>query len=338
MSANITAILNPITDALSDRQRFIQLLQDHYCEHSSRFLLFVTTCIAVAIISYYICKEIYERINQQDLKGRLVLITGGASGIGRIMARRFIQEGARVVIWDVHQENMKITLEELGKDSTKCKGYIVDICDYAKVYAVAKQVEQDMGPVDILINNAGIVSGKKILECSEKSLIDTVNVNLVSHFWTVRAFLGGMKQRGYGHIVTVASAAGIFGMKHLSDYAASKFGCVGFGESLRFELKAEGIHDKISTTIVCPYFINTGMFDGVTSAHNLMPILEPDYVVDKIMTGIKRKYEVVIAPRMVYVGMLGKAISPVWFVDACMTFFTRDAMNGFKGRAHTKQE
>jgi all-trans-retinol dehydrogenase (NAD+) len=336
--SNITALLSPITEALADRQRIIQLLQEHYCEHSSRIALYAPITILTLVIIYYTVKEIYERLNQQDLTNRVVLITGGASGIGKIMARRFVkEENSRVVIWDVHEENLKKTVEELGD---RCRGYVVDICDYEKVYATAAQVEKDVGPVDILINNAGIVHGKKFLDTTEKAIMQTINVNLVSHFWTVKAFLGGMKERKYGHIVTIASAAGLFGMKHLTDYCASKFGCVGFGESLRYELKSEGMHDKVATTIVCPYFINTGMFDGVKAAiPAAMPILEPEYVVDLIMTGIKRRYEMIITPRFCYNGIFSRLFFPYWFSDALITFFTNNAMDGFHGRKpHTKQE
>jgi all-trans-retinol dehydrogenase (NAD+) len=335
--SNITALLSPLTEALADRQRIIQLLQEHYCEHSSRIALFAPITIAVILLTYYLLKEAYERYTQQSFKDRVVLITGGASGIGRIMARRFIrEEQARVVVWDVHEENLKNTVSELGSN---CYGYIVDICDYEKVNETIAKVEMEVGPVDVLINNAGVVNGKKILECTEKSMIQTINVNLMSHFWTVRAVLGGMKQRGYGHIVTIASAAGLFGMKNLTDYAASKFGCVGFGESLRLELKSENMHHKVATTTVCPYFINTGMFDGVTAAvPSAMPILDPEYVVDLIMAGVKRKYEMVITPKFLYNGFWIRIFFPVWFVDQIMTFFTNKAMDGFHGRDHKKQD
>ena len=122
-----------------------------------------------------------------------------------------------------------------------------------------------MGDVDILVNNAGIVTGKKFLDATDGAIEKTFQVNTLAHFWLGKAFLPSMIDKNHGHVVTIASMAGIFGMAGLCDYCASKYAAVGFDESLRNELVAMA-KDGIHTTVVCPYFINTGMFDGVQTS------------------------------------------------------------------------
>ena len=114
----------------------------------------------------------------------------------------------------------------------------------------------------------------------------TMEVNTTSHSYTVKEFLPAMLKKDHGHIVTIASAAGTIGIGGLADYCASKFGAFGFDESLRMEMKK--IKSKVKTTCICPYFINTGMFEGASSKFPmLLPILEEKYACWRIMVGIR---------------------------------------------------
>lgn len=129
----------------------------------------------------------------------------------------------------------------------------------------------------------------------------TFQVNTISHFWTVKAFLPAMIKRNHGHIVTICSASAFVGVAGLCDYSASKWAAFGFDESLRFELQKNG-NTGVRTTCVCPFFINTGMFEGVTSRLGpLMPILEPDYVASMIIRSVKRGDTLLCMPRLVSV-------------------------------------
>ena len=114
----------------------------------------------------------------------------------------------------------------------------------------------------MLINNAGIVSGKTTLELTEPMVKKTFDVNTISHLWTIKEFLPEMIAKKKGHIVSIASLAGLVSMPRLGDYCASKFGAVAIDEAVRLELKKNGHYGYIKTTCICPYFINTGMFDG----------------------------------------------------------------------------
>lgn len=183
----------------------------------------------------------------------------------------------------------------------------MDITNRELVYKTAKQVENDVGPVDILINNAGVVSGGNLLDLPDNKIDLTFQVNVMAHFYTCKAFLPTMIKRRKGHIVTVASTAGNGGACGLVDYCASKFANVGFDFSLRAELGQALIDDQIKTSIVKPYFVNTGMFDGVNPG--LLALLEPEYVADKIVEGILlEKIEIIIpgflAPVLALVNIL----------------------------------
>src|SRR5699024_9406940 len=153
----------------------------------------------------------------------------------------------------------------------------VDVADRTAVADAAKEA----GPVDVLINNAGIVTGADLLDTTDEAIIRTFDVNTLALYWTTRAFLPAMRERDRGVIVTVSSAAGIAGVAKQTDYSASKFAAFGFTESLRNELRARG--SAVSTVLVAPYYINTGMFDGVTTTFpRLLPILDEDDVARRI--------------------------------------------------------
>jgi all-trans-retinol dehydrogenase (NAD+) len=143
--------------------------------------------------------------------------------------------------------------------------YTVDLTSRQKIYEAARLVKDQIGSVSILINNAGIVSGSSILETPDEKIIRTFDVNVLAHFWTIKSFMPDMIVNKKGHIVNIASLAGHSGTHKLVDYCSSKFAAVGLDEALKVELKVQGHSDYIITTVVCPYYISTGMFAGVAS-------------------------------------------------------------------------
>jgi len=180
---------------------------------------------------------------------------------------------------------IKTAVDLLAKHGYEnCKGYVVDISDREQIYQRASQVTEEVGPVDILINNAGIVCCKPFWELHDRVIQNTYNINIISHYWTVKAFLPHMMRNNRGHIVTVGSVTGMLGTYGCSDYAATKYACIGFHESLLTDLKAHG-YDKIQMSLICPYYINTGMFSGVRP--RMMPMLEPQYVADRIENAVR---------------------------------------------------
>lgn len=198
----------------------------------------------------------------------------------------------------------------------------------ARVHAEHPSVSDS---VDILINNAGIVYNGTVEAHSADALERTFAINTVSHFYTVQAVLGEMKRKNSGHIVTIASAGGLVGTPGMSAYSASKFAAIGFEEALRGEIKASGKH--IYTTIVAPYYINTGMFDGVQTRFSwLLPILDQEIVSRRIFNAIQKRKKRIIMPRFVYL-VFPLRLLPVSLFDWLSDFFgiTR-SMNHFKGR------
>lgn len=297
----------------------------------STLTLLVLAFIVLFIVLSYIAKEIYICLHWKDLKGKVVLITGGANGIGKLIAKKCCQLGSKVAIWDVNEEQLSKTVSELSAFG-KIYGYKVDITDYNKVYEMAEKVKQDIGSsVDILINNAGVVMGKSLLNATEKEIMLTLNVNTLSHFWTTRAFLPGMIEKGEGHIVTVASACGIAATSGMPDYVTSKFAVIGFNDALRVELKQNPKTARIRTLCVCPYYINTGMFKGVKNG--LLPLLEPEYVANRIVNSIQRCDEMLIMPWACKTAYLVKFLLPIWIQDLGLDLMgvTR-SMQSFKGR------
>lgn len=266
-----------------------------------------------------------------DFRDAHVLITGAASGIGRLLALGASARGARTSLLDLDEPGLLSVQAEIARAGGHAAVFAVDLCDRPGFQATAARVLATRGPVDILINNAGIVTGKALLECSDAAIERTFQVNTLALFWGVRALLPAMIARGRGHVVTVASAAGLGGTSRLTDYCASKFAAVGFDESLRLELKRLG--HPIRTTVVCPWYIDTGMFRGVrTRFPLLLPILKPDYVAVRILRAIEANRRRLVLPRFVMAVLLAR-ILPLTLFDAVMRFFGVDrSMDGFSGR------
>jgi all-trans-retinol dehydrogenase (NAD+) len=267
----------------------------------------------------------------KNLKDKIVLVTGGGSGIGRLMALAMARKGAKLVLWDINQKALDKTVAELREITPEAGwGYAVDVTDRLAVYAAADKVKAECGPVDVLINNAGIVSGKMFLDVPDERIELTMKVNTLALFWTNKAFLPDMLKRDSGHVVTVASAAGMVGVAGLGDYNASKFAAIGFDESLRAELKKRG--SRVRTTVVCPFYINTGMFDGVkTKSPLLLPILKEEYAASMIVRAIEHDQEQLMMPRILRTLPVLRAL-PVDAFDMVVTWLgVNSSMDDFKG-------
>lgn len=263
--------------------------------------------------------------------GKTAVVTGAASGLGRLITLALANEGISVAAWDRDEKALLAFGTEARDRKLPVRGWAVDISNRASVYAAAASVASSMPPVAILVNCAGIVSGKTFMDTPDDKIERTMSVNATALFWTAKAFLPGMLERKEGHIITLASAAGIIGVRGLADYSASKFAAFGFNESLRMELRRQ--KSPVRTTIVCPFFIDTGMFAGVrTRFPLLLPILKPAKVVKRILSCVgTRKKELIIPPFVRSVRLL--RLFPVGLFDALADFFGVNAsMDNFKGR------
>jgi all-trans-retinol dehydrogenase (NAD+) len=266
-----------------------------------------------------------------DIAGRTALITGGASGIGRLLCLALARRGADVAIWDLDGAAAEAVAEEVRALGRTAWASTCDVGDRAAVDAAAARTLTDTGGIDLLVNNAGVVSGKPFLELTQADVERTFRVNVLSLYWVTGAVLPSMVERRRGHVVTVASAAGLVGVARQTDYSASKHAAVGFDESLRVELAKAA--PAIRTTVVCPYYIDTGMFDGVqTRFPKLLPILDPDDVVERIVVAIERDRARLILPPMVRLVPLARVLPPR-LADRLMGLFGVNAsMDHFHGR------
>ena len=214
-----------------------------------------------------------------------VLITGAASGIGKIMGRMALEKGAScLIIWDINPQTIATAVSELGKIG-KVKGYIVDVSRNELVVEGYNKVVSECGEVDILINSAGIVTSNKTFDKqTADEIVRTININTIAPMFVTRAMLPGMIARNRGHVCNIASAGGMLSNPKMSVYAASKWGAIGWADSVRIEL--QDMKSDVHFTTVAPYYINTGMFDGVKS--RIIPILKPEYVCKRIIRAIER--------------------------------------------------
>jgi all-trans-retinol dehydrogenase (NAD+) len=268
-----------------------------------------------------------------DVDGRVALITGAASGIGRLLAGELARRGAHLVLWDLTEDRLDPVRNELAKESghePACYG--CDVADRHEVAETARRVQSDVGDVDVLVNNAGVVSGRHLVDLPDDKIEQTFAVNVLALYWTTKAFLPAMIRRERGHLVTIASAAALVGVAKQTDYSASKHAAFGFDESLRVELRRTA--PKLVTTVVCPFYINTGMFEGVkTRFPRLLPILEQEVVARKIALAVERDRRVLIMPPLVRLLPAMRILPPRAF-DATMSLFgVNRTMDDFVGRA-----
>ena len=268
-------------------------------------------------------------------KNANVLITGGASGIGRIMGRIALEKGAKtLVIWDINPVNIASTEKELGKLG-KVKGYIVDVSDNNKVIEAYKTTVCECGDIDILINNAGIITSNKTFDLqTEDEILRTMMINTIAPMFVARAALPDMLKRNRGHICTIASAGGMLSNPKMSVYAASKWAATGWSDSVRIELQE--MKSNVRVTTVAPYYINTGMFNGVKSP--IIPILKPEYVAKKVVKAIEKNKIFKGIPFGFHFIRFWQTVLPVKIFDFFFgkVFGIYHAMDKFTGRKHSE--
>ncbi len=266
-----------------------------------------------------------------EFSGKKVLITGAAGGLGEKMALEIARQGACLILLDIAMDRLQKVAAEIVSLGAKVSCYRCDLSQKEEIYDCSKKIQADVGTPDIIINNAGIVSGKSFLDTSDDKIEKTFLVNTLAPIWLVKFFLPEMIARRTGHIVNISSAAGTIGVAGLADYCGSKFGLFGFDESLRNEFKKKRI--PIHTTIVCPYYINTGMFDGVKTRFPwILPILDESRVVQKIVHAIKKNRACLMMPWIVY-AVMPLRIFPVSIFDWIAQFLgIHTGMDEFKGR------
>ncbi len=193
-------------------------------------------------------------MSELRLSGKTAIITGGAQGMGAVTARLFIENGANVVIADILEDKGQALADELGDNAVFCK---LDVTSEAN-WQDAVEAAQKLGPLNVLVNNAGILAFKSIAEQSADEFMNIINVNLLGCYNGVRAAIEPMKQAGSGSIINISSIDGMQAKNSLSAYASSKWGMRGLTKAAAIELG----HHKIRVNTVHPGGINTEMGMG----------------------------------------------------------------------------
>ena len=275
----------------------------------------------------------------RDLKNKNILITGGARGIGKQIAIDFAKCGANIVICDLNELFFE---EKLFKEQTKeievlgvsCFGYHLDVTDINNIIEVRKKILSEVGKIDVLVNNAGVVFGGRFLEVSIKQHRLTYDVNTQGIVNMLHVFLGDLIKQNAAHIVNIASASGFTSLPGGATYASSKAAVTSFSESLYIELKKDG-YEHVGMTIVCPAYVNTGMFDGVKEP-TFIPMLTVEKLSKKIVRAVVCNRLFVLEPIFIKFIPFMKAVFPRFIFE-----FLGNILGGFNSmdlwKGHSKK-
>ncbi len=225
----------------------------------------------------------------RSLAGQVVAITGGARGIGRATATALVRQGARVAIGDIEAPLAEHTARELGGGTV---GLPLDVTDRHSFESFLQAVEERLGPLDVLVNNAGIMPVGPFVQESDAIAERIVDINLNGVIYGCKLALMRFLPRGRGHLVNIASSAGKVGVAGGATYSATKFGVVGLSEAIRTEVRATGI--KVS--IVMPVGVNTELYSGLPALRGFATA-EPEDVADAIVEALQTGRVDVYVPR-----------------------------------------
>jgi NAD(P)-dependent dehydrogenase (short-subunit alcohol dehydrogenase family) len=258
----------------------------------------------------------------KDLRDKVVVVTGAASGIGRATANAFAEEHAKLVLCDVNEAGLREVEREVASRVDHLEWRVVDVASRAAVKALADDVHTRFPAVDVLVNNAGVGQSGGLLDMSLDDWEWVLSINLWGVIHGCHFFVPKMVERGAGgHVVNVSSVFGFFAPPGTIGYCTSKFGVFGFSESLRGELHAH--HIGVST--ICPGMINTnivktGRFNGATSTMQGNAVRQfeqrghsPDVVARAIVAAVKKNRAVVPAAPEAWAFYYAKRFMPGQF-------------------------
>jgi all-trans-retinol dehydrogenase (NAD+) len=261
-----------------------------------------------------------------------ILITGGASGIGKLMAMKLAKRAAVIIIVDVNLEAARACAQEIKSSGGKAYAVYANLGDLDSLKKCRSEISAMGLKIDILINNAGVVFGGEFEKLSLEKHLLTYKINVDGMVAMTHLFFDDLRKSTDANIVNIASASGLIGLPFGTSYSSSKWAVIGFSESLRLELIERKINN-IHVTTVCPSYISTGMFAGV-KAPMLLPWLKPEVIVEKIIYGIEVNCAFIKEPFVVKWVDLLKGILPLKifnFVNKLLGVST--SMTHWKGRA-----
>ncbi len=252
----------------------------------------------------------------RSLAGQVVAITGGGRGIGRATAAALLADGARVAIGDIEADLAERTAGELGGETI---GVPLDVTDRASFAAFLEQAEDRLGPLDVLINNAGIMPIGPFVQETDACADRMIDINLRGLTYGSKLALERFLPRHRGHLVQIASAAGKFGFSGGATYCATKHAVVGLSESLRQELRGTGVQ----VSVVMPTVVNTELGSGLPMTRGFKPVEPRDVasaIVEALQTG---RFEVYVPKSLTGMVRFG-ALAPRSMVESFARFLRGD--------------
>ncbi|MFI6762868.1 SDR family oxidoreductase [Micromonospora sp. NPDC050417] len=222
---------------------------------------------------------------KRTLSGKVVAITGGSLGIGRATAEAFIAAGAQVAIGARNLDRATTAAREIG-----ALAFPLDVTDSGSVEKFCRQVEEDLGPIDVFVNNAGVMLVGRFEQESDEASAQQLNVNLLGTLNGMKVVAPRMRARGRGHIINMVSAVGVVGLPGCATYSAAKHGVVGLSEAVRGELRGA----KVDLSIVLPIPARTELTSGVGKGR-FVPYLKPTDIADAVVRTARRpRYHVYV--------------------------------------------
>lgn len=263
-------------------------------------LLFELFNLFLAILATYVesFKELLFDRERKDITKFVIVITGAGQGLGQQLALQLSSLGAKVALIDLIKQTNDAVAREIVQNGGEAVAFTCDVRDESAVKQTIQQIKERFGKIDVLINNAGVVQCLPISAMNSLQIKRTFEVNVLAHFWTIRAVLPLFEAAGgKGHIVAISSIAGLLGTPNLVDYCASKHAVVGLMASLEREIHVKGCKD-INFTTICPLIMDTGMFKAPKSGRfpALFPVLTAEEVAAKSIDAILKNKSLVTVP------------------------------------------
>jgi len=257
--------------------------------------------LAVKVI-YYILELVFLTFyptKEKDLRGEVAVVTGGGHGIGLELVRQLTDLGVKIAVWDININTARSAVSEINDKKGLGIAVQCDVSDKESVQSAVAKTRKELGEVTLLINNAGIMPCKLLLNHSAGDIETLFKVNVYSQYWTIFEFLPRMLSLDRGHIVCMSSIAGITGTPNLVPYCSSKFALKGLMDGLCQELRAMYPDSKVKTTTIHPFTVDTGLAQKPRTRFNwLVPITSAESAASQTISAIRRDYEYAFIPEI----------------------------------------
>ncbi|NXM98199.1 DHB11 dehydrogenase, partial [Sylvia borin] len=258
-------------------------------------LLFLVTLLYSYLEAFV---KLFVPARRKSLSGELVLITGAGHGVGRATALEFAKRQSRLVLWDINKHGVEETAAECQKLGATVQTFVVDCSKREDIYSTADKVKKDIGDVTILVNNVGVITAADFLSTQDHQIEKMFEINILGHMWTTRAFLPVMMDNNYGHIVTVASAAGHFVTPFMVAYWSLPLGT--FLLRAIFSQEYSSLESDSVSAVSCVFAFLC----------RLGKILEVEEVVEALMEGIVTNQKMVFVPPQLNIALLSEMVFP----------------------------